>query len=74
MRDEFWGYVCGMEGTWDLLAIVNVVFVVLLVFSFLGLERGSDSFVAAVLASVVIAVYFVLYGIVRYQCGRLGQR
>ncbi|MFB6140700.1 MAG: hypothetical protein ABEJ26_09730 [Halosimplex sp.] len=74
MKYEFWEYVCAMEGTWNVLAIVNAVFVVLLGISFLGLDRDSGSFVAAVLALVVIAVYFVLFGFVRYQCGRLDQR
>jgi len=74
MKEEFWEYVCGMEETWNVLAIINAVFVVLLGISFLGIDRDSGSFVAAVLALVVIAVFFALFGAVRYNCERLDQR
>lgn len=73
MNDAFWEYVCSMQGTWHTLAIIDVVFLVLLGFSFLFIEPGSGSFVAAVLGVVVIGTYLVLYALVRVQCQRLGQ-
>lgn len=73
MNDAFWEYVCSMTGTWHTLAIVDVVFLVLLGFSFLFIEPGSGSFVAAVLAVVVIGTYLVIYAYVQVQCKRRGQ-
>lgn len=45
---------------------MNVVFLVLLLLSFLGIERGSDSFVIAVLSLGVIAVTLLLTGTLIY--------
>ena len=45
---------------------LNVVFLTLLALSFLGIERGSDSFVIAILSLGVIVVTLLLTGTLIY--------
>lgn len=73
MKDTFWEFVCGMENTWRALAIVDVVFLLLLGFSFTQIDRDSGTFVTAVLALIVILLYLVAYSVVHVQCKRLDQ-
>lgn len=70
MNDTFWEFVCGMETTWRALAVVDVVLLLLLGFSFTQVEPGSGSFVTAVLALVVVLLYLVGYSVVHVQCRR----
>lgn len=73
MNDVVWDHICGMVGWWHTLAIVNVVILLLLGFSFLLIEPGTGSFVAAVLTLVVVGMFFALYVVVRVQCARYEQ-
>lgn len=70
MNDQFWDHVCGTVGWWHALAVVDAVFLLLLGFSLLFVRPGTGSFVAAVVALVVIVTYLVLYAAVRYKCAR----
>lgn len=73
MAESFWGFVCGMKSTWATLAIVDLVFLLLLAFSFTQIDPDSGNFVTAVMALVVVLIYLGLYSIVHVQCRRLDQ-
>jgi hypothetical protein len=70
MDDTFWEVVCGMVPWCHTLAIVDVVVLFLLLFSFLHLDPDQGAFIAASITLVVVVLSLVLYAVVVRGCVR----
>lgn len=68
MNEAFWESVCGVYPQFRALAIVDVVILALLVFSFPFLTVGSGPFVVATLTTAVVVVSLGLFAVVHRGC------
>lgn len=68
MNEEFWNVVCAFLGLWHLLAVLEAVVGILLVFTLLVTPPNSGSFVVAVMGLAGAVVGLGLYAAVRRGC------
>lgn len=68
MKEAFWEHVCGMVWLTRELAVINVILLLLLVFSFLYIRPGSPSFNAALMSLFLLLPLFLLVTVLRVKC------
>lgn len=70
MNEAFWDTICGLADIWRPLGVLAFVIGALSLATIPFLDRGSGTFVAAVLTVGMACVTLALFGAIRYGCRR----